>query len=150
MEILNLLSKEEYYQSGLWANGFNLLVRAPSFIDTIILDNNATLSDAHTYYYASLLHELHKDKTILVLLSNPQQNEMLVNGLNKLGIETVDENMVYNETYTPMIIPRWRVLKNRKLKKSRTNIYKSIRHNNPDIKKRKRILFRKKVQDEFE
>lgn len=127
MEILNYLSDMASYQSGLVAESLNEVIRAPQFIDTIILDNEKMLSDAHTFYIVDLMAVLHPDKKVLTLIQEMNGHEMLARILSKKSYEMINQDLEYwDEELTPLP-KKWRLIKRHKENKKQSKDFMNHR-----------------------
>ncbi|WP_415368096.1 hypothetical protein [Erysipelothrix rhusiopathiae] len=127
MEILNFLNDSDRYQMGLIASHVSDLIHAPSFVDFMILDNDATLSDAHTWYYVDLITVVNPEVEVAVMISDFEHRDKLMMLLTKKDIDVITINNEYVEDYQPTIIPKWRIIKKRKLAKKNQEQFYALR-----------------------
>ncbi|QIK57020.1 hypothetical protein G7059_03720 [Erysipelothrix sp. HDW6A] len=137
MQTVSLLSDAELYNYGLIAEDISEVILSPDFVNGMILDNEATDSDKHTYYYVRLLRTLKPESLQGVLIDFPEDHLLLATELQKLGVQVFNNNYEEFELIELEIIPKWRLVKRRRQKKQLDEVFIKKRYIAPKTSKNK-------------
>lgn len=154
MQTVNLLSDGSLYNYGLIAEDISEVILSPIFVEEMILDNEATDSDRHTYYYVRLLQTLKPDSIQAVLINKPEDHLLLATELQKLDVQVLNNNYEEFERIELETIPKWRFLKRTRHKKHLNDIFIMKRYTAPKeakngLVKRVKNKFQKRKDDFF-